>query len=95
MKIDDQLVDDIAKLAKLSFEGSEKEAIKNDLNNILDFMQVLDELDTDDVEPLIFMSSSINTWREDQAQTTITKEEALKNVPFKDSDYIKVHKVVD
>ena len=95
MKIDDQLVDKIAQLSKLSFEGAEKTAIKNDLNNILDFMDVLNELDTDDVEPLIFMSDSINTWREDEAKVTITKDEALKNVPFKDSDYVKVHKVVD
>lgn len=95
MKIDDQLIDDLSRLSKLSFEGKEREAIKSDLKNILNFMEVLSELDTDQVEPLIFMSDAVNTWRNDEAKTSISKEEALKNVPFKDSDYIKVHKFVD
>lgn len=95
MKIDDALIDDISRLSKLRFEGEEKEAIKKDLGNILEFMEVLNELNTDHVEPLIFISEAVNTWREDIAKTTITKAEALQNVPTKDSDYIKVPKVMD
>ena len=95
MKIDDQLIDDLSRLSKLAFEGEARTAIKSDLENILNFMDVLNELDTVEVEPLIFMSDAINTWRTDEAKSSITKDQALKNVPFKDSDYIKVHKFVD
>lgn len=92
MKIDNQVVTKIAQLAKLEFEGDAQEAIKDDLSKIIDLMQVLEEVDTQGVEPLIFLSESYNNWREDVAANSISKEQALKNVPYKDSDYIKVNK---
>ncbi|TNE56252.1 MAG: Asp-tRNA(Asn)/Glu-tRNA(Gln) amidotransferase subunit GatC [Bacteroidetes bacterium] len=95
MKISEETVEQIAHLARLRFEGQETVAIREDLEKIVSFMDKLSELDTQDLEPLIFMSEEYNVLREDVAEETLTKEEALKNAPKKDSDYFRVSKVLD
>ena len=95
MQIDDKLVDHIAHLARLSFDGSAKESIKKDMKSITDFIDKLSELDTENVEPLIFMSEEVNVMREDEAKETISHEEALKNAPKKDADYFRIPKVLN
>lgn len=95
MKITEEIVDHIAHLSRLKFEGDKKDAIKQDLENITSFMDVLAELPTDNVEPLIFMNDEVNVLREDVAKITISHEEALKNAPKKDSDYFRIPKVLD
>lgn len=95
MKITDEIVDHIAHLARLEFEGEAKTAIKQDMENIISFMEVLQQVDTENVEPLIFMSDEINRLREDVAEVTLTQAEVLKNAPKKDSDYFRIPKVLD
>jgi aspartyl-tRNA(Asn)/glutamyl-tRNA(Gln) amidotransferase subunit C len=95
MKITEEIVNHIAHLSRLKFEGDKKDAIKQDLENITSFMDVLSELPTDNVEPLIFMNDEVNVLREDVAKITISHEEALKNAPKKDSDYFRIPKVLD
>jgi aspartyl-tRNA(Asn)/glutamyl-tRNA(Gln) amidotransferase subunit C len=95
MKITDEIVDHIAHLARLKFEGDKKVAIKEDMNNIISFMDKLSEVPTDNVEPLIFMSEEINVLREDVPVVSLTQKEALKNAPKKDSDYFRIPKVLD
>jgi aspartyl-tRNA(Asn)/glutamyl-tRNA(Gln) amidotransferase subunit C len=95
MKITEEIVDHIAHLARLEFEGEEKLSIIRDMENIVNFMDRLNELDTDHVEPLIFMSEEVNRLRDDVAQVTITQKEALQNAPKKDSDYFRIPKVLD
>ena len=73
MKIDDATVDHIAVLAKLEFDAGSKEAIKGDMNKILDFMEKLNAVDTDGVEPLIFMTDEVNVLREDEVKMEITQ----------------------
>ena len=94
MKIDDTTVDKIASLSKLSFDGEQKDAIKNDMNKMLDFIGKLEEVDTEGVEPLIHMTDDVNVLRADDAISEITQKEALKNAPKKDSTYFKIPKVV-
>lgn len=94
MKITDETVDHIAHLARLEFEGDAKVAIKQDLENIISFMEVLQQVDTDAVEPLVFMSTEVNRLREDTAVVTLSHEEILKNAPKKDSDYFRIPKVL-
>lgn len=95
MNINEELVDHIAHLARLSFEGEAKEAIIADMKKITDFMDKLNQVDTDNVEPLIFMSDEVNRLREDVAVQSVTHEEALRNAPKKDSDYFRIPKVLD
>ncbi|MCF8409011.1 MAG: Asp-tRNA(Asn)/Glu-tRNA(Gln) amidotransferase subunit GatC [Crocinitomicaceae bacterium] len=94
MKITDEIVDHIAHLARLEFIGEDKKEIKKDMEKIITFMDQLNTVNTDGVEPLIFMSDSVNVLREDIAQITISKEKALKNAPKKDSDYFRIPKVL-
>lgn len=95
MEVTNELVDKLANLAKLEFSADEKTKIQQDLGKIVTFVDKLSELDTTNVEPLIFMSNEVNVLREDEVHQTITQEEALKNAPKKDSDYFKVPKFLD
>ncbi|MFL5765889.1 MAG: Asp-tRNA(Asn)/Glu-tRNA(Gln) amidotransferase subunit GatC [Bacteroidia bacterium] len=95
MEIDNKTIDKIAHLARLEFDAAEKEQIRNDMNNMLGFISKLNELDTSNVEPLIYMSDEVNVLREDDVKVEITQEEALKNAPKHDSDYFKVPKVIE
>jgi aspartyl-tRNA(Asn)/glutamyl-tRNA(Gln) amidotransferase subunit C len=95
MKITDEIVDHIAHLARLKFEGDKKVAIKEDMERIISFMDVLSELPTDNIEPLIFMNEEVNVLREDVPVISLTQKEALKNAPKKDSDYFRIPKVLD
>lgn len=94
MEIDNATVDRIAKLAKLEFDDASREAIKGDMNKILDFMEKLNAVDTDGVEPLIFMTDEVNVLREDEVTMEITQEEALSNAPKHDPYYFRVPKVL-
>lgn len=95
MKITEDIVDHIAHLSRLEFVGKDKEAIMQDMQNIISFMDKLSEVPTDNVEPLIFMSDEVNRLRDDIPELTVSKEEALKNAPKKDSDYFRIPKVLD
>lgn len=94
-KIDIKTVDEVAHLARLEFNDEAKAEILNDMNRMLAFVDKLNELDTDHVAPLIYMTDETNVLREDTIEHSITQQEALKNAPRKDSDYFKVPKVID
>ena len=95
MKIDNQTIDKLAELAKLEFQNEAKEEMINDLNRIVTFVEKLNEIDTSNVEPLIYMNDEVNVLRDDEVKQDITRDEALKNAPKKDSDYFKAPKVID
>ena len=95
MELSEELIDHIAHLSRLSFEGAEKDAIRQDMQRMISFVDKLSELDTNGVEPLIFMTDEINRLREDVPVVTINQKEALKNAPRKDSDYIRIPKVLN
>ena len=95
MKIVKDSVERVAALARLSFSEAEKEKLQVDLSNILTMCEKLNEVDTSNEEPLIFLTEEINVFREDVPIPPVTKEQALKNAPQKDSDYFKMPKVID
>jgi aspartyl-tRNA(Asn)/glutamyl-tRNA(Gln) amidotransferase subunit C len=94
-KITDELVDKLAHLARLEFENEAKIEIKNDMERMLDFVEKLNEVNTENVKPLIYMNEETNKLREDVALQTVTHKEALQNAPKHDTDYFKVPKVVE
>lgn len=95
MQVDDALLDHIAHLSKLSFEGPQKEAIRQDMQRMIAFVDQLSQVDTTGLEPLIFMSEELNRLRNDTVEQPISHEEALRNAPKKDSDYFRIPKVLD
>src|SRR6218665_3649751 len=94
-KIDIKTVDEVAHLARLEFDQDAKAEILNDMNRMLGFIDKLNELDTANMEPLIYMTQEKNVLRPDEPQVSITQKEALKNAPKKDSDYFKAPKVIE
>lgn len=94
MEINDDLVDKLATLARLSFNAAEKESIKADLTNMISFVEKLNEVDTTGVEPLLHITTNNNVMREDEVFHPISREEALKNAALKDDQFFKVPKVI-
>ena len=95
MSTDIQTIRGLAHLARLEFNETKEQEMLSDLNKILNWMDKLNELNTDHVEPLIHMSEEVNVMREDVAQNTVSHEEGLRNAPKKDSDYFRVPKVME
>jgi len=95
MSTDIQTIKKLAHLARLEFNEEKEQEMLQDLNKILNWMDKLRELDTEQVEPLTHMSEEVNVLREDVAKNTVTHEEALLNAPKKDSDYFRVPKVLE
>jgi aspartyl-tRNA(Asn)/glutamyl-tRNA(Gln) amidotransferase subunit C len=95
MKVDKHTVDKIAHLARLEFDEKSKEEVIHDINRMLQFVEKLNEVDTEGVEPLIYMNDEVNVLREDDVIIDISQKDALKNAPKKDSDYFKVPKMID
>ena len=94
MKIDDQMIEKISGLAYLEFAEEEKEKIRQDLEQILTFVEKLRELDTENVEPLVYLSDKTDVLREDIMIPTISNKEALLNAPEKSGCFFKVPKVI-
>lgn len=95
MKIDQKKVQELAHLCKLEFEGENVEKMRLDLEKIVAMCEKLNDLNTDGIEPLIYMTENVNLFREDEVKQTITHEEALKNAPSKDSDFFRVPKFIE
>ena len=94
MEVNNKLIQDIAKLSKLKFDSSAEEKMIEDMGKMLSFVDKLNEIDTEGVEPLIYMSEEINVLREDEITSEVSQKDALKNAPQKDSDYFKVPTVL-
>jgi len=84
----------IAELARLKFTEEELENFTPQMNEILSYMDKLNELDTENVKPLSHPGEQSNVFREDEMKTSISSEEALKNAPSKDEHHFKVPKVI-
>ena len=95
MKVNNKLVEHLAHLSRLDFDDHSKEKMKFDFEKMLDFVAKLEEVDTDNVEPLSYMSSELNVLREDKVEQVLTQEQALKNAPVNDTDYIRIPKIID
>ncbi len=88
-------VEYIAKLARLEMNESEVENYTGQMNQILEYMDKLNELDTENVEPLSHPVENVNVFREDLLKNTTSREEALKNAPKADEEFFKVPKIIN
>ena len=95
MKIDKQTLDKIAHLSRLEINEKDEPKMMQDLSAIVTFVEKLNEVNTDGVEPLTTMSQEVNALREDEAAGHLTHEEVLRNAPAKDKDFFRVPKVIE
>ena len=88
-------VEHIAQLAKLEFTDAEKEKFTHQLNQILEYVEQMNKLDTSHVEPLSHVIELSNVFRADEVKQGVSTEEALKNAPSKTEEFFKVPKVIN
>lgn len=94
MEIDQSLISRLEHLARLELSTEEKESIRKDLNNILQMVEKMNELNTEKVDPLIYINEQENIWREDKVENQVNRTDALKNAPDKNEQFFKVPKVI-
>ena len=95
MKINISTIQKLASLSRLKFSDKELELITEDMSKMIDFINQLEEIDTDGVTPLIHANDEFNNFQEDEIGVMLEQSEALSNSPVKDSTYFKLPKVLD
>lgn len=95
MKINRDVLDKIAHLARLEFDEKDAEKMMQDMTEIVDWVEKLKEVDTEGIEPLTTMSHEVNALREDEVGQHLSHERALRHAPKKDADYFRVPKVLE
>ncbi len=95
MKISKEDVLKVAELARLEFNDEELERFTEQLGNILEYIEQLNELDTENVEPTSHVLDISTPLREDTVLKTLTTEEVLQNAPESEDDFFVVPQVIE
>tara|TARA_B100000530_G_scaffold167698_1_gene105714 strand:- start:413 stop:700 length:288 start_codon:yes stop_codon:yes gene_type:complete len=95
MAIDLKTVKHISKLARISIEEKKAKKLAGDLNSIFEFIEKLNQLDTDKVEPLTSIAETKLQLRNDKIKSENIREQILKNSPNENKDFFVVPKVVE
>ena len=94
MQVDEKLVNHLAHLSRLNVAPEKMGKLVADMQDLVEFVEKLNHLDTSGTAPLMHMGTSFNVLREDVVSGSVTNEEALKNAPDSDGNYFKVPKVI-
>ena len=95
MTIDLKKVKYISKLARISVDEAKSNKLAGDLNSIFDFIEKLNELKTDNVEPLTSVAETTLKLRTDKVKSKDIREQIIKNSPLDNEDYFVVPKVIE
>ena len=95
MTIDLKTVKHISKLAKISVDDEKANKLADDLNSIFDFIEKLNKLKTENIEPLTSIAETTLRFREDKIGSENIREKILKNSPDENKDFFVVPKVVE
>jgi aspartyl-tRNA(Asn)/glutamyl-tRNA(Gln) amidotransferase subunit C len=95
MKIDKQTIYKVADLARIEVKEEEVDGLITEMSKILIFMEKLNELDTQNVEPLVYMNPEVNVWRDDVVKQEITVKEGLMNAAKHNEDFFMVPKIIE
>lgn len=95
MAISEEQVKHVAKLAKLSFSDDELHEFTSQLGKIIDMVETLEEVDTEDVPFTSNVAETINVMREDIAAEGWNRQELMRNVPESEDGFIKVPAIID
>ncbi len=94
-KLDKSQVRKVAKLSRLELSEKEVEEFTGQLSAILDYVEKMNELDTQNVEPLAHCLPISNVFRPDQIRESLGAEKTLANAPDRDGNFFKVPKILD
>lgn len=95
MKISKEMVKHIAMLSRLEFQENEIELYGEQLSRILDYVDKLNEVNTEGVEPTSHVLSLNNVFREDIVKASLSREEALRNAPDSTDKFFRVPKIIE
>lgn len=95
MKINKDTVYKVADLARIEIKENEVDQLTKEMDKILTFMDKLNELDTEAVEPLVYMNEEANVWREDLAKQEISAADGLKNAALHNESFFLVPKIIE
>jgi aspartyl-tRNA(Asn)/glutamyl-tRNA(Gln) amidotransferase subunit C len=95
MTIDLKTIKHISKLSRISVDDEKAKKLAGDLNSIFDFIKKLNELDTDNVEPLTSVAEITLKLRVDEVKSRNIREQVLKNSPDENEDFFVVPRVVE
>lgn len=95
MKISKEMVKHIAMLSRLEFQENEIELYGEQLSRILDYVDKLNEVNTEGVEPTSHVLSLNNVFREDIVKSSLSREEALRNAPDSTDKFFRVPKIIE
>lgn len=95
MNIKDETINYVAALAKLDLSSEEKESAKKDLSSILEYMDTMNELDTDHIEPMSHVFPIRNVFREDVVVNEPNRDILLSNAPKQKDGCFMVPKTVE
>jgi len=93
MEISRAEVEHIADLARLELGEGEIEQLQSDLSKILEYVALLDELDTTDVPPTAHVVGKGDLLREDEVSPSFPTEDVLSNAPHAQDGYFRVHAI--
>lgn len=93
MKLEREVVDNVASLARLGLDEQEKERMREELAPILDYFDMLGELETSHIPPTAQVITIQNLMRPDEARPSLPTEEVLKNAPGREDTYFRVRPV--
>ena len=88
-------VEKVATLARLKLSGEELQQVAKQLDGILDYVAVLDEVDVSDVEPMAHVADVTNAFRDDEVRTSLPREASLSNAPKTDGKYFLVPQILE
>ncbi|MBQ7580077.1 MAG: Asp-tRNA(Asn)/Glu-tRNA(Gln) amidotransferase subunit GatC [Clostridia bacterium] len=95
MVITDELVAYLEKLGRIELDDEQRVKTKKDLQDILSYIDTLNELDTDNIEPLSHSFPIFNVFAEDEVKNGDMRDEVLKNAPESQDGCFKVHRTVE
>ena len=95
MSIDNSTVKKVAKLARIKVDLGEEENLKNELNNILEWVDKLQKVDTENIDPMLSVSNEPMPMREDMVTSKLDNKQILSNAPEKKAGFFVVPKVVE
>jgi len=95
MSIDNSTVKKVAKLARLKVDAKEEQNLKNELNNILEWVDKLQKVDTENIAPMLSVSNEPMPMREDIVTSKLDNKQILSNAPEKKAGFFVVPKVVE
>ena len=95
MTIDLKTIKHISKLSRISVDDKKADKLVEDLNSIFDFIEKLNELNTDKVEPITSVADTTLKFRTDQVKSNNIRNQILKNSPDENEDFFVVPRVVE